>query len=92
MRPNGTVPPQAASSRHEQERNPMPTLRELQSRFPKSHSAVMKIGDEVLVADARARKTPCNFVEDKFLPPFQQPLATPIFEVSWRPCDAESPW
>jgi hypothetical protein len=44
----------------------MATLRDLQNRFRKSPSAIMKIGDEVLVVDARARKTPCNFVEDKF--------------------------
>ena len=40
----------------------MATLTDLQKRFRKSHSAIMKIGDEVLVVDARARKTPCNFV------------------------------
>jgi hypothetical protein len=44
----------------------MPTLRDLQTRFPKSRSTVSKLGDEVLVADSRAQKTPCNFVEDKF--------------------------
>jgi hypothetical protein len=44
----------------------MPTLTDLQQRYPKQQSFVVRQGDEVLVVDSRARMTPCNFVEQKF--------------------------
>jgi hypothetical protein len=44
----------------------MPTLNDLQQRFPTNRSAAVRQGEEVLVVDSRARMTPCNFVEQKF--------------------------
>lgn len=44
----------------------MPTLSDLQERFPKQQSTTNRLGEEVLVVDSRARMTPCNFVEQKF--------------------------
>ena len=44
----------------------MPTWNELQLRMPNSRSAkVRTMGDEVLVADVRARMSPGSFVEEK---------------------------
>ena len=44
----------------------MPTWNELQMRIPNSRtSKVRTVGDEVLVADVRARMSPGHFVEEK---------------------------
>lgn len=44
----------------------MPTWNELQLRIPTSRtSKVRTVGDEVLVADVRARMSPGHFVEEK---------------------------
>jgi hypothetical protein len=44
----------------------MPTWTELQTRIPNARNPKVRIvGDEVLVADDRARMTPGNFVEEK---------------------------
>ena len=44
----------------------MPTWNELQLRMPESRGAkVRALGDEVLVADVRARMSPGTFVEEK---------------------------
>ena len=44
----------------------MPTWNELQLRMPSSRNPkVRTLGDEVLVADARARMSPGHFVEEK---------------------------
>ena len=44
----------------------MPTLKELQARFPKQTSVQGRLGnDEVLVADSRGQMSPGYFVEQK---------------------------
>jgi hypothetical protein len=43
----------------------MPTWTELQQRNCKVQSSSIRLSDEVLVLDSRARMTPCNFVEQK---------------------------
>jgi hypothetical protein len=43
----------------------MPTLTELRERYPKQNSAAVRLGEEVLVVDSRARMTPCSYVEQK---------------------------
>ena len=44
----------------------MPTLKELQTRFPKQANIQSRLGnDEVLVADSRGQMSPGYFVEQK---------------------------
>jgi hypothetical protein len=43
----------------------MPTLTDLRERYPKQNTAAVRLGEEVLVVDSRARMTPCSFVEQK---------------------------
>jgi hypothetical protein len=44
----------------------MPTLTDLQRRYPQPSSRTARHGEEIIVVDSRAQMTPCNYVEQKF--------------------------